>query len=814
MNSWTSDIRYAARTLRKSPGFAMIAILTLAVGIGANAAIFSVLDSVLLRPLPYADGGSLVVLGDRAPEGGGSPGNVGFATYEDLRGRSRAFQQIAAVRSWYPTLVTDGMAERLPAMRVTANYFPMLGVSPALGRGFLSEEDRPDRWRVLILSDGLWRRSFGADPSVVGRVVRMNDQDYRIVGVMPRDFQPLVSARYYSRAQLWAPMGYDRSLPYACRSCQHLKAIGRLAPGVSIEQGRADLDGIRRRLAVEYPADYPAGSMDVVPLARELTANVRAPLLVLVGAVGFVLLIACANVANLMLARSLRRAHEMAVRGALGASRWRLIRQLLAESLVLCAAGGAVGLGLAVGLQAALLRLAPVSLPRMDHVAFDGRVVAFAALVSLAAALLSGWIPALRASSSRLPQSLASESRGSAGASSSGPRRLLTVVELTLAVVLVAGAFLMLRSVARLLEAPFGFDPDRVMTLAISLNGSAYAEDAPVARFQIRALERVRAIPDVESAAFAGQIPLGGNRDCWGFHIAGRMAANPSEDPSVERYSVTPDYFRTMGVPLRRGRLFSDEDRAESVPVMIVSEAAARELWPSGVDPIGERVRLGNPNAGAWYTVVGIVGDVRHVDVAVGATPQMYLPQQQVTDSFLTLVVKSPDRAARGSDRADPPGHPRPGPRRADLRRRGDGRARRPVRGAAPFRDAPARGVRRRGPAARRARALRRRLPFGRPANAGNRDPRRARSHAPGRDSPGARERNGNGRHGPRGRSRVRDRADAPDAGRALRSESERPGGSRGGGRPAGGRGPGRALAPGAPGRARQPDRRSEKRLR
>ena len=640
MSSWISDIRYALRTLRKSPGFAIVAILTLAVGIGANAAIFSVLDSVILRPLPYPAGDRLVVIGDRAPEGG-SPGNVGFATYEDLRDRSRAFEAMAAIRSWYPTLSTEGVAERLPGMRVTANYFPMLGVSPSLGRGFLPEEDRPDRWRVLILSDGLWRRSFGADPSVIGRVVRMNDQDYRIVGVMPRGFQPLVSARYYSRAQLWAPVGYDRSLPQACRSCQHLKAVGRLASGASVEQARADLDGVRSRLASEYPAEYPAGSMDVVPLARELTAGVRAPLLVLVGAVGFVLLIACANVANLMLARSLRRTHEMAVRGALGASRWRLIRQLLAESLVLCAAGGALGLGLAVGLQTVLIRLAPVSLPRLDRVTIDARVLAFAALVSLAAALLSGWIPALRASASRLTQSLASESRGSAGASSSRPRRLLTVAELTLAVVLVAGAFLMLRSVAKLLETPFGFDADRVMTLALSLNGSAYAEDAPVVQFQNRALERVRSIPGVESAAFAGQIPLGGNGDSWGFHVAGRMAANPSEDPSVERYSVTPDYFRTMGVPLRRGRLFTPEDRAGSVPVMLVSEAAARGLWPSGVDPIGERVRIGNPEEGPWRTIVGIVGDVRHVDVAVSPTPQMYFPQEQVADSFLTLVVKA-----------------------------------------------------------------------------------------------------------------------------------------------------------------------------
>ncbi len=351
------------------------------------------------------------------------------------------------------------------------------------------------------------------------------------------------------------------------------------------------------------------------------------------------LLIACANVANLMLARSLRRSHEMAVRGALGASRGRLIQQLFAESLVLCAAGGALGLGLAVALQTALLRLAPVSLPRLDRVSIDARVLGFAALVSLAAALLSGWIPALRASAARLPRSLGSESRSSAGASFSRARRLLTVVELALAVVLVAGAFLMVRSMLRLLDAPYGFAADRVMTMGLSLSGDAYVEDAAAVAFQTRALEHIRALPGVEAAAFSGQIPLGGNGDSFGFHILGHMAANPAEAPSVERYSVTPDYFRTMGIPLRRGRLFREADRADSVPVMVVSETTARTLFP-GRDPIGERVSIGGTK-GPWRAIVGIAGDVRHVDVSVGATPQMYLPQSQVTDGVLTLVVRT-----------------------------------------------------------------------------------------------------------------------------------------------------------------------------
>ena len=636
MNGFLQDLRFAARTLRKSPGYTAIALATLSLGIGANAAVFSVLDAVLLRPLPYASGDRLVMLGDRTPRGG-SPNNVGYATYVELRDGSRTFDAMAAVRSWQPTLMTDGVAELIPAMRVSANYFPMLGVRPALGRDFRPEDDRKDRWRVLLLSDGLWRRSFGADPSVVGRVLRMDGESYRVIGVLPPDFAPLLSARYYKPAQLWAPIGYDLSLPQACHSCQHLKAVGRLAPGVTLAQARSDLDGVRRRLALENPEDFPEGAMDVVPLSKELSSGLSTPLIVLVGAVGFVLLIACANVANLTLARSLGRGHELAIRAALGASRARLVRQLFAESLVLCAAGGALGCFLAGAIQSALLRLAPISLPRADQVSIDARVFFFAALASFAAALLAGGLPALRASAVRLSPTLGSESRGSAASGVSRARRALTVAELALAVVLVAGAFLMVRSMARLLDTPFGFSTDRVLTLG--LTGPADATtDAGVVAFQDRLLERVRALPGVEAAALVSQIPLGGNGDYYGFHIEGHMNANPAEDASVERYSVTPDYFRAMGVPLRRGRLFTPEDRADSIPVMVVSESTARMLF-AGRDPIGERVRIGGHATGPWRTIVGIAGDVRHVDVALAPTPQMYLPQTQMTDGLVSLVV-------------------------------------------------------------------------------------------------------------------------------------------------------------------------------
>ena len=645
MSPLFQDVRHAVRGIARSPGFTALALATLAIGIGANAAIFSVVDAVLLQPLPYASADRLAQVGDLTPDGRAN--NVGYETFEDLRDRNTSFESMAAVRLWQPTLAIGGSAERIPAMRVSWSYFSMLGVPPALGRDFRREDDLPDGRFVLLISDALWRRRFGADPGVIGKTVRMNDQDFRIVGVQRRDYQPLVSAHFYQAAEMWAPIGYRRGLPNACRSCQHLKALGRLAPGVSFERARQDLERIRRELAAAYPRDYSQDSMGVVPLSRELSTGVRAPVLVLFAAVGFVLLIACANVANLLLTRSLARSHELAVRGALGASRARLVGQLLTESLVLCAAGGALGVALAVLLHDALLRLAPVSLLRAERSSIDVRVLGFVVLVSFLATLLAGWIPALRASASALSRALVSQTRGSAGAGSSRARRALAAAELTLAVVLVAGAVLMLRSMARLLDAPLGFDPDGVLTLALSLDGAAYATEAPIVAFQANLLERVRAIPGVEAAALTGEVPLGGNGDAAGFHIAGRAAQNPSDDPSAERYAVTPDYLRVMGIPLVRGRGFTDRDRAGSEPVLIVSQTAAREFWGKQ-DPIGERVRIGDADSGPWRTVVGVAGDVRHADIAAPPTPQMYLPQSQRADGFVVLVVKARRDAVSG----------------------------------------------------------------------------------------------------------------------------------------------------------------------
>jgi putative ABC transport system permease protein len=638
LDALTQDVRYGWRMLRRAPGFTAAALITLALGIGANTAIFTVVDTVLLRPLPYEAPDRLVTVGDRNAEGFSS--NVGFATVLDWRERSRTIESFAMMRSWQPTLVTNGEAERVPAVRVSWNYFDLLGVRPALGRTFTPDDDRPDQWRVLMLSDGLWRRRFGADPSIVGRIVTMNDREYRIAGVMPASFEPLDAERYYkTSAQLWAPIGYDLAGDSSCRGCQHLRAFGRLRPGVTLEQAAAEMDTIREQMRREHPNDYKAGSIAVVPLQTALTGGVRGTLYVLLAAVGFVLLIACANVASLLLARSVTRQREIVLRGALGAARGRIVRQLLTESLMLSAAGALAGVLLALMMVHSVAAFAPVSLPRLDRVALDGRVLAFTAAVSILTGIAFGLWPAWRGAADSVNHTLAVDSRTSVG----GPGRVrafLVVADLVLALVLLAGAGLMLRTVAALTRANPGFDASRILTLQFSLVGQAYAEDPAVRAFQDRTLQGIRALPGVEGVSLAGQVPFGDNFDCRGFHARGRMKPNPAEDPCVQLYSTTTDYSKVMSIPLKAGRFFTDADVITAQPVLVISESAARLIWGRG-DPIGAEVRVGGHDTGPWRTVIGIVADVHHDDLTAPHAPAMYTPQAQLTDSYLVAVVKS-----------------------------------------------------------------------------------------------------------------------------------------------------------------------------
>jgi putative ABC transport system permease protein len=636
------DLRYGLRMLRRSPGFSATAIVTLALGIGANTAIFTVVDAVLLRPLPYANPDRLVTVGDRNPDG--SSANAAFGMMTAWSDRSRTLEGFAGMRPWTPTLVTAGEAERIEAIRVSWNYFDLLGVRPMIGRTFTADDDGVHEWPpYAIVSESLWRQRLGGDSSVVGRTVSLNGRDYRIVGVMPASFQALDSERFYNEAvQLWAPIGSymkgDVAASGSCRACGHLKVLARLRPGATIATATAEMNALR------------GDAMAVVPLQRALTSDVRTALLVLLGAVGFVLLIACANVASLLLARSVTRQRELTLRVALGAGRARLVRQLLTESLLLASFGGGAGVLVAsVGVRG-LAALAPATLPRLDHAQVDARVLVFTALVTILTSIACGLLPAWRCLDDGGPERSALQRQRShpgrtsqvrLGISHLRPgraRALLVVADLTFALVLLAGAGLMLRTVVALTRANPGFTADGVLSLKFALTGRAYASDAADVAFEQGVLERLRALPAVEATAVAGQVPFSGVENCWSFHAQGRMRPNPADDPCVELYSFAGDYFRALNVPVIAGRTFTDDDGADGGRVMLVSAATARLVWGSE-DPIGAQVRIGA--LGAWRTVVGIVGDVHHDDLTTAPAPAMYLPESQMTSAYITLVAKA-----------------------------------------------------------------------------------------------------------------------------------------------------------------------------
>jgi putative ABC transport system permease protein len=643
LDALRQDVRYGLRMLARAPGFSTTAILTLALGIGANSAIFTIVDAVLFRPLPYADPDRLVAVGDRNPDG--SAANAGFQTMIAWADRSRTLEGFAALRPWTPTIVTAGEAERIQAVRVSWNYFDLLGVRPLLGRTFTPNDDGVREWPpYAIVSESLWRQRLGGDSSIVGRTISLNDRDYRIVGVMPASFEPLDSEQFYGApAQLWAPIGsYMKGGGAAsgnCRGCEHLKVFARLRPGATIATAMSEMNVIREELGRERPGAYDSGSIAVVPLRRALTSDVRPALLVLLGAVVFVLLIACANVASLLLAQSVTRQRELRLRAALGAGRARLVRQLLTESLLLAGLGGTAGVIIAAAGVRGLAALAPAALPRLDHATVDGRVLGFTALVTVLTSIACGLLPAWRSADRRGGRSLTVDTRGAVGHRSRA-RSLLVVADLTLALVLLVGAGLMLRTIVALTRANPGFAADGVITLRFALTGRAYPSDEASLAFQERVLERMRALPAVQSVALSGQVPFSGVDNCWGFHAQGRMQPNPADDPCVELYSFSGDYLRVLNIPLVAGRSFTAEDTASARRVILVSASTARLLWGSA-NPIGAQVRIGSATGGAWRTVVGIVGDVNHSDLTTAPAPAMYAPEAQMTSAYLTLAARA-----------------------------------------------------------------------------------------------------------------------------------------------------------------------------
>ncbi len=636
------DARFAVRQLLKNPGFAAVALLTLALGIGANTAVFTVVKFVLLTSLPYADADRLVSLAATSRDTP-NPTNVSFGETQEWIARSRSFQSVALYRGWGPTLTGAGSPQVLSGMRVSHNFFSTLGVRLVAGRDFRVDEDQPERWRVLLLSHGFWKRQFGGDPSVVGRVVHLNERPYEVVGILPENFRPLLFRGDPRPPEVWAPLGYAASDPFACRSCWHLKGVARLKPDVSLAQARQEMGAIATKVAREFPQDLPQDEgVLLLPLHERLVGDVRRPLLLLLGATIAVLLIACTNMANLVLARNPSRRREVALRIALGARRVRIVRQLLTESVLLSLLGCVAGMALAVWGVDLLVRMAPQEIPRLDEMRPDLAIFGFTLAVSILTGVVIGLVPALQAARMNQREALQEGCRGSAGVQDRRLRSLLVVSEVALAFILTVATGLLLRSFMQVTQVNPGFATNNLHSANFSLVGPKYAENEPVIRFERAALERIASLPEVEAAAIVSTLPIGGSFDRRGFHVKDRVLSSAAEAPSVDAYYVSAGYFTAMGIPLKQGRAFSADDEAPTAArVAVISESAVREMFP-GEDPIGRKaIQLGGRNEKEpWATIVGIVGDVRQYGLDSPPTPQAYLLRTHEPFGYPTLVVR------------------------------------------------------------------------------------------------------------------------------------------------------------------------------
>jgi len=655
------DLRFGARMLRKNPGFSLIAILTLALGIGANTAIFSVVDAALLRALPYPDAERLVMLWTGQ---GVSRSGSALPDYREWRDQSRVFEGLGAFYYGDFNLVGEGHdPERVQGAFVTANFFPTLGVAPALGREFRNEEEQFGQHRVALLSHELWQRRYGGDPQLVGREIRLGNGAYTVVGVMPEGMAFLGNS---PRPELWTPLAFAPGDNMATRNNHFLRAVGRLKAGVSREQAQTEVNAVAQRIATQLPGN--AGSGEVVALREQLVGGIRRALLVLLGAVAFVLLVACVNVANLLLARAAARERELAVRMALGASRTRIIRQLLLENAPLAVLGGATGLLLAWWGMKLLSSSLPATLPRFNAIRMDGRVLVFTLLASMLTVVLFGLLPALQTARAGAPEALNEGGRGgTAGRRRSRLRSALVVIEMALALVLLIGAGLMMRSFVRLQGVETGFIASNVLTMRIPLPVAKYpgpqGPNSPPAglNFFLPLLERLAALPGVESASFSTILPLGygsSGRE-KNLSIEGRPAPpSLNQVPSVGFALVSPDYFKTLGITMRRGRGFTPFDRAEAQPVAIINETLAQRFFPNE-DPLGKTVWLGPPESllppealipvGGRFvrrTIVGVIGDVKGGNLEAGANAEAYVPLEQYRgeawNNALFLAVRSP----------------------------------------------------------------------------------------------------------------------------------------------------------------------------
>ena len=644
MHSIFQDVRYAWRQLRKTPAFACTAVLVLAIGVGGTTAIFSALDPILFQPLPYPQARQIMMIWYADQDGVRSPQT--FHTYREVEARSRSFETIAVMKAWQPTLVGADTPERIDGQQVSASYFRALGVAPALGRDFLPSDDVFHGPKVVILSNGLWRRRFGGDNAVIGQPVRLDDQTYSVIGVMPPTFENVLAPS----AEAWSPLQYNPANVTSTDTREwghHLRMVGRVRLGVSLEQAKSDLGLIASTPVAEFPRPRWAvlsSGFIVDRLQDDITRGVKPALLAVFGAVILVLLIACVNVTNLILARGVQRQGEIAMRAALGAAAPRLIRQLLTESLLLAIVGGAVGMIVAQAGIRLLVAMSPPGLPRVDAIRLDVRAFAFAFAVTVIIGLTVGLIPALRSSRQDLQSTLQQSSQRAAG-SHQLTRRAFVVAEVALALILLVSAGLLLHSLRRLFAVPAGFDGSGMLSMQVQTYGRKYDDDRICHQFFAQALDAVRQVPGVTEAAFTSQLPLSGDSDVYGARFEGDDA---NTGYGLYRYSVTPGYFHAFNIPLKRGRLLDEHDTTNTPPVILISESLAKRRFPNQ-DPIGKRVHVGGPLTSPMFTVVGVVGDVKQMSLSLSDTDAVYTTTEQWhwADGTLSLIVRTHGDAAQ-----------------------------------------------------------------------------------------------------------------------------------------------------------------------
>jgi predicted permease len=642
METLFRELRYGLRGLLKQPGFTAISVVTLALGIGANTAMFSVINAVLLRPLPYHEPDRLVTIWEESPQRGLYQLPVSFANLRDWIEQTQTFEQISAYTFTNLNLTGVGEPTRLGTVRASANLFSLVGATPQLGRPFLPEEDKENAGHVVILGHALWQSRFGSDAGIVGRSLTLNNQSYTVVGVMPAGFQFPVGFGYLGRV-LNDPI--DVYVPLAASGRELARghfsffAIGRLRHDKTIEQARADMTTIERRLEQQYPDGNNGIGVSLVPTQEQTVKEIRPALLVLLGAVAFLLLIACANIANLLLARAASRQKEMAIRASLGASRLRVLRLLLTESLMLSLAGGGVGFLLAIWGTEALRSLVPENIPRLNEVGIDARVFAFTLLVSIVTGVVFGFVPALHAANPDLNESLKEGSRGSTGGvAGKRTRSILVVAEVALSLVLLIGAGLMIKSFLRLQQMNLGFNPNNTLTVDVSLPSSTYAEENQQVAFFQEALERFRSLPGVQAAGATTGLPLTVELKGSDFRIEGHPEPEAGKEMIINTRSVSPDYFRTLGIGLIKGRDFSDRDKGDAPAVAIINNDLAR-IYFQGEDPIGKRITFDDRQS--WMSIVGIIQDVKQLGLDSTAKPEVYFPYSQVAASEMSLVVRT-----------------------------------------------------------------------------------------------------------------------------------------------------------------------------